>query len=213
MRITLTSLVASSLVCAFAIGLSVRDAAATSMVNLSTEQLTDAADSIVKGTVGAVWTEIDDGGKCWTRARVEVEAVLKGAPGREVVVSQLGGICGPTGGWVESTARFSEGEVAYFFLEEMNDFTGVVGMSQGKFTLRMDPTVRHEIVMRYTLPADQPYDARFLPLPPADQRVAASDFERTVIQRVALGWDGEPIQGTSMARLRAINHLQPSVVK
>ena len=203
----------TSWACVLAIGLAARDAGATTLAPLSTEQLTDAADAIVKGTVDAVWTEMDDDGKCWTRARVDVERALKGAPGPEVVVSQMGGICGPLAGRVESTARFSEGEEAYFFLEELNGYTGVVGMVQGKFTVRMDPAARHDIVMRYTLPSDKPYDARFLPLPPADQRIAATDFERTVTARVAQGWDGQPIPGTSDERLRAIDDLRAAGVQ
>jgi hypothetical protein len=203
----------TTLACALAIGLAARDAGATTLAPLSTEQLTDAADAIVRGTVADVWSEFDAAGMCWTRARVEVERTLKGAPGREVVVSQFGGICGPYAARIESSARFSEGEEAYFFLEEMKDHTSVVGWVQGKFTLRMDPTIRREIVMRFSVPSDAGYDARFLPLPPADERIEALDFERTVADRVAAGWDGQPIPGTSMERLRAINPLQPSVVK
>jgi hypothetical protein len=195
----------TSWACVLAIGLAAREASATSLAQLSTEQLTDAADAIVKGTVAGVWTALDDGGKCWTHARVEVDKTFKGAPGSEVVVSQMGGICGPLAGRVESTARFSEGEEAYFFLEELSGYTGVVGMVQGKFTVRMDPAARRDIVIRYTLPSDEPYDARFLPLPPADQRIAATDFEGTVTARVAQGWDGQPIPGSSLDRLRAVN--------
>jgi hypothetical protein len=203
----------TSWACALAVGLAAREAGATSLAALSTEQLTDAADAIVRGTVDAVWTEMDDQGICWTRARVDVERTFKGAPGPLVVVSQMGGICGPLADRVESAARFSEGEEAYFFLEQLGDTTGVVGMVQGKFTVRMDPTVRHDIVMRYTLPSDKPYDARFLPLPPADQRIAATDFERTVTARVTQGWDGQPIPGASNERLRAIDDLRAAGVQ
>jgi hypothetical protein len=202
----------TSWACALALGLAAQEAGATTLAALSTEQLTDAADAIVKGTVDAVWTEIDDDGKCWTRARVEVDKTFKGDPGPDVVVSQMGGICGPLAGRVESTARFSEGEEAYFFLEALNGYTGVVGLVQGKFTLRMDPAARHEIVMRFTLPSDEPYDARFLPLPPADQRIAATDFERSVAARVTQGWDGQPIPGTSIERLRAIDERRAAGV-
>jgi len=156
---------------------------------------------------------MDDAGKCWTRARVDVEKTFKGTPGPQVVVSQMGGICGPLAGRVESTARFSEGEDAYFFLEELNGYTGVVGMVQGKFTVRMDPAARRDIVMRYTLPSDQPYDARFLPLPPTDQRIAATDFEASVSARVTHGWDGQPIPGTSLERLRAIEDRRAAGVQ
>ena len=203
----------TSWACVLAIGLVARDAGATTLARLSTEQLTDAADFVVLGTVDAVWTEIDNG-KCWTRARVDVERTFKGAPDAQVVVSQRGGFCGPMAERAESVARFSEGEHAYFFLEELeNGSTGVVGMMQGKFTLRMDPTVRHEIVMRYTVPSDKPYDARFLPLPPADQRISATDFERSVTARVAAGWDGQPIPGTSNERLRAIDDRRAAGVQ
>jgi hypothetical protein len=196
-----------------AIGLAARDAGATSLAALSTEQLTDASDAIVKGTVDAVWTEFDDTGRCFTRAQVSVEKTLKGTPGPQVVVSQPGGICGPLAARVESTARFSEGEEAYFFLEDMNGFTGVVGMMQGKFTLHMDPASRQEIVMRYSRPSDEPYDARFLPLPAAGQGLAATDLERTITARVAQGWDGQPIPGTSLERLRAIDERRAAGVQ
>jgi hypothetical protein len=128
-------------------------------------------------------------------------------------VSQRGGICGPMAEHVESVARFSEGEQAYFFLEELSNHTGVVGMMQGKFTVRMDPAARHEIVVRYTVPSDKPYDARFLPLPPADRRIAAPDFERSVTARVAQGWDGQPIPGASNERLREIDDLRAAGVQ
>ena len=51
---------------------------ATSIAELSTVQMTDAAIYIVEGTVDSVWTEVDNRGLVWPRARVLVSATHKG---------------------------------------------------------------------------------------------------------------------------------------
>ena len=44
-----------------------------------------------------------------------------------------------------------------------------------------------------------------IPLPPADERVSAADFEAERVEQVANGWDGRPVPGVSDARLARIN--------
>ena len=53
--------------------------------------------------------------------------------------------------------------------------------------------------------------ARFIPVPPVDQRVTLGTLESRVRARIALGWDGKPIPGASNEHLRAINTVQPGV--
>ena len=55
------------------------------------------------------------------------------------------------------------------------------------------------------------YDARFIPNPPASERLDVSTLQARVRARVAAGWDGKAIPGADPAHLRQINHLQPGV--
>ncbi len=181
-------------------------ARATSTVELTTEQLVDAADIIVHGTVAEVWSELEDDGLIQTRAQVEVGEVLKGDPGAAtLVVEQPGGSYAGRTMVVPGTARFSPGEEVVLFLQESHGDIGLVGLRQGKFTVRLDPSTREPVVVRFAPPADRPYDHRFVPLPPPDRRVSLDELEARVRDRVAAGWDGQPIPGISIERLERVN--------
>ena len=200
--------IAASLLCG-AMGV----ANATTMVHLSTDQLVDASDLVVRGTVTEVWTEPDAQGRIWTRAQVEVLDVLKGdADAEAVVVDQPGGDWGGMHTTVYSVARFSRGEDAVLFLEQSSDGRITpVGMFQGKFTVQLDPYSQVEVARQVLMPPNQRYDHRFLPLAAAPDRVTVDSLEAQVRDRVAAGWDGQPIPGASPDRLRRINRTQPGV--
>lgn len=188
-----------------------RFAHATSLVPLSIEQMTDASDLVVRGVVTEVWCFADEKGRIWTRAQVEVVRVLKGdTQTQTVLVDQLGGVWNDSQMIVSDAARFSVGEEAYFFLEELKSGHVVpVGMYQGKFTVQIAPTTGDERVVRYTIPQDRPYDHRFLPNDQPGER--SSTLETRITARVTLGWDGEPIPGADPEKLLNINKLQPGV--
>lgn len=188
-------------------------ARATTMAPLTTPQLVDASDAVVRGTVTEVWTEPDAQGRVWTRASVVVQEVYKGdADATAVIVDQIGGAYGGKVTSVEGVARFSVGEEAVFFLETLGSgHTVPVGMFQGKYTVRLDPYSREEIVQRVIMPLRQSYDHRFLPLPDAELRLSLTDLEEQINARVIQGWDGQPIPGASTERLSRINRLQPGV--
>jgi len=200
-------------VTALFLGLLGGQARATTLSELSVEQMTDASDLVVRGTVTQVFTELDDRGNVWTRAQVEVSEVLKGDhTTRAVLVDQMGGVHGNSYSVIRWAPRFSQGEEALFFLEELRSGrTSIVGWYQGKFTLRMDPDAAEPMLVRFTTNQDRPYDHRFIPHPPVQNRVYLSDFTTRVLDRVAEGWDGQAIPGVDPAKLRRINHLQQGV--
>lgn len=181
-------------------------AQATSLATLDLAQLTDAADTIARGTVAEVWTELDEGGRVWTHAQVEVNSVFKGEDTALLVVSQPGGMWGDRMTHVIGSARFSVGEDIYLFADHLDSGrTVLVGMFQGKLNTQMDPTSQRRIVLCFPVSAGTPFDHRFIPLPPVDERVSVAAFEAELIEQVANGWDGRPVPGVSEARLERSN--------
>ena len=190
-----------------------QDANATTMIQLSLSQLVDASDEIVRGTVTEVWTEPDlKTGMVWTYAQVEVYSVLKGDPGSVVILEQPGGMWGTKDAIVEGVARFSVGEEGYFFVEHLESgHTVPVGMFQGKFNIVMDPYTQKNIALRVPLHPKRTFDHRFIPLPAKESRVPIQRFELSIQERVAYGWDGQPIPGTSLERLERIDVFNKSL--
>jgi len=182
-------------------------AQATSLVKLSTEQLVDASDAIVRGKVVETWTEQDNDGVVWTRVQVAVTHTYKGDASRTAyIVDQAGGSWGKTRTIVHGGARFSVDEQVLLFLENLSSGkTVAVGMKQGKYTLRMDPYSHSLIAQRFTPAPTQAYDHRFIPLPKTESRFFLIDLEDKISSRVISGWDGAPIPGTSLNRLERIN--------
>ncbi len=180
---------------------------ATTMVQLSTQQMVDAATSIVRGTITEVWTEEDDKGVVWTRAQLEVTRTYKGDTSKQAyVIDQIGGQYGGNISSVEGAARFSPGEEGVFFLEHLGSGrTTTVGLSQGKFTLRLDPYSAETIAQRFIPAPGQDYDHRFIPLPAEGKRLFLVDLEESIENRVVAGWDGKVIPGISLDRLQRIN--------
>jgi hypothetical protein len=182
-------------------------AQATSMVQLSTHQLTDASTAIVRGVVTEVWTEEDEKGLVWTRIQIEVSHTYKGDSKRTAyIIDQLGGKFGGNVTLLPGVARFSVGEDGLFFLETLpSGRITTVGLSQGKYTARLDPYSRELVAQRYAPAPRQTYDHRFIPMPKAGDRLFLSDLVETIESRVAQGWDGKPIPGASQSRLQHIN--------
>ncbi len=186
---------------------------ATTMTPLTIEQMTDASDLVVRAEVTQVWVEEDERGNLRTRAQLEVRRVLKGKSSVDsVLVDQVGGVLHNQFAPVPFAARFSTGERGIFFLEHTSTGrTTIVGWSQGKYTLRTQPGTGAEMVVRYTVPQDRPYDHRFIPHPPAHQQVLAIDLVDRIQTRVETGWDGRAIPGVNPEKLGRINKLQPGV--
>lgn len=186
----------------------IQAAHATSIVPLTTEQMTDGATWIVRGVVTETWTEIDTAGRVWTRARVQITDTLKG-PGSpaELVVDTMGGEFGGETTWVEGAARFSDTEEVLLFLDTIRHGERLtpLGMHTGKYTIRRAPGDDRRYAQRYPVDPKMKFDARFLPHPAAQDRVYVDDLEARIEAQLEKGWDGKPFAALPVDKLEAIN--------
>lgn len=182
---------------------------ATTFAELSLEQMTDAANMVIRGTVLETWTEIDQYDRVWTKSRIRVSTVYKGADvGAEVVVDQLGGTHDGVTLDVPGRAWFSpEEEVIVFLNTHESGRVGVVQKYMGKYVVRRAPGETRQYVRTWSQAQDSgvAYDGRFLPHPLPEHRVYADDLVARIQARVEAGWDGQPIAGVPVETLRTIN--------
>ena len=180
---------------------------ATSLVKLSTEQLTDASDYIVRGTVQAITASTDARGHIWTHVTINVEERLKGPLGlQSLTVDIQGGTLGAQTTVVPLSPRFAIGESVVTFAETLESgITSVTGMMQGKYTVRVAPEDGRSMLVRFAPRQDRDYDPRFIPHPQPNERVYLDDLSDRVRTRKASGWDGLVIPGKSMERLKAMH--------
>jgi hypothetical protein len=116
-------------------------ASATSLLRAEVPELSRKADAVVQGTVRRVQSRWAAGGRrIVTDVEIQVSDVLKGSPGRTVVVTQPGGRVGDIGQRVSGLASFDEGEEVVVFLQRRGrDAYSVRGMAQGKFRVQRSP--------------------------------------------------------------------------
>jgi len=185
----------------------VADAQATSLVDLTTDQMTDASTYIVRGTISDVWSEQDQHGTVWTRAKIQVGHVYKGtAVPDELIIDSMGGTHGDTHMQIWGRARFSKGEDAFFFIDTLdNGRLTPLTMFHGKYTVRRAPGEKRSYARRWQGNPDVAFDHRFLPHPKPQNRVYLDTLVEQVQSRLSVGWDGKAIPGISNTRLRAIN--------
>ena len=126
------------MVLGFGLTLPLGDAA---MMQISLEDLARKADTIVLGTVTRQESAWDTHHTAiYTDITVAVERVIIGAPGAEVTFRIAGGIVGGMGMSTSNDPVFQDGERVIVFLDTAAMPSSVVGMQQGKFTVR-DNTV------------------------------------------------------------------------
>lgn len=161
-------------------------AEATTLREMTFDERVSASELIVRGTVQETWTEHMPDGQVWTRAQVAVEAVFKGDSSLEmVIVDQIGGAYGSTFQVVPGSARFSAGEEVVLMLDERPSGRLLpLGMSTGKWTVRLDPYSHQPIVQRFDPGHGEEYDHRFIPLPQAAELQQLSDLEGRIIDSV-----------------------------
>ena len=108
------------------------------MLEMSLEELTDGADSIVVGTVVSTsshWNAERTG--IYTEVVISVEDSLKGPAGKNTItVIVEGGTVGDITQWVSDTPVFEAGERIVLFLEELNT-AGLAQMGMGAMPQRL----------------------------------------------------------------------------
>jgi hypothetical protein len=108
---------------------------ATMVVRMSLEEVVDASESIVQGTVVRAWSDWDEGHKSiWTHYELRVADRLKGTAPAMIVVSEPGGTVGETELQVVGTPQYEVGEEVVLFAERTPlGLLRTCGWGQGKF--------------------------------------------------------------------------------
>jgi hypothetical protein len=113
------------------------------MRQLSLEELARKADTVILGTVmrqESAWDAQHTA--IHTDVTLAVERVLAGAPTEVVTLRVLGGSVGDMGMRTSNDAVFREGERVIVFLDTSAAPRTVVGMQQGKFTVKGSTVTR-----------------------------------------------------------------------
>ena len=107
------------------------------MLKMSVEDLARQADTIVVGTVTQRQSAWDaQHTAIYTDVTVAVERVLAGTPGDTLTLRVAGGIVEGMGMGTSNDPTFQDGEQMIVFLDTTTIPSSVVGMQQGKFTIK-----------------------------------------------------------------------------
>lgn len=185
------------------------NAQATTLADLTMDQMTDASTYIVQGNIDRVWTEVDDNNHVWTRAHMTVDRTLKGPnTPSELIIDSFGGIH-PDGTVTNMTAaaRFSESEEVFLFLDVVAHGKRLVPVAKflGKYSVRRAPQDTEKLVQRWHTSTMTHFDARFLPFPELNARIYLTDLVDTINNHLDDGWNGKSIPGISNSELKEIN--------
>ena len=127
---------------------------ATVVKELSEEDMVNQSEEILIGTCASIRSEWnEEGTKIYTYITFSVHNVLKGGESpQQITIRQLGGEVGDIGMRVEGASVFEEGEEALLFLRAgRKGYHRVVGLSQGKFSIKTDPVTQRKILVRKRL--------------------------------------------------------------
>lgn len=112
---------------------------ATTLAQLSLEQLTSAATVVVRGKCTGAETLWRDG-EIWTVTSFSAEDVWKGSLPQEFKIWTIGGRVGPITSYVPGTPQFIPGEEFVLFLEPTSYGTlSITAWGEGTFLVRRNP--------------------------------------------------------------------------
>jgi hypothetical protein len=119
---------------------------ATTLARMTLDQLTAAADAVVRVRCVDVQSRWENGG-IWTVTSFDVIETMKGPLPTRITVRLPGGRVGHLTATVDGTPRFNTGDEAVVFLEgsHAGGFS-VAGWVEGTFRIRRDPRTGRETV-------------------------------------------------------------------
>ena len=110
---------------------------ATSVPELTFEELTDTSNAIATGQVMRSWTAWDAEHKyIWTHYQLSVTSVKKGASADVVEFAEPGGVVDGVGMAIAGSVSYQPGENVLIFLQRMpNGYLRTTGWGQGKYVV------------------------------------------------------------------------------
>lgn len=124
---------------------------ATVVRKLGEYELTTQAQAIIIGKVTSITSEWnEDQTKIFTYVTIVPQDFIKGNDtSSEITVKKIGGKVGNIGMLVHGTSVYEEDEEVLLFLgEKLNGSRTVIGLSQGKFSIKSDPTSQRKILVK-----------------------------------------------------------------
>jgi hypothetical protein len=114
---------------------------ATLVSRMSLEEVVDASETIVQGTVVRKWSAWDEGHKyIWTHYEIQVADKLKGSVPGTFVVSEPGGVVDEIELQIAGTPQYEVGEEIVLFAERTPlGYLRTCGWGQGKFRVTRTP--------------------------------------------------------------------------
>lgn len=142
--------------------------AASTLVAMSLEQLTEASSTIVQGRVAAETCRWNDSRtQIVTLTSITVERAYKGTPTPTVTIEQMGGTVGNMSVFIPGEMTFQPQGEYVLFLEPASSGSSyrVVGMTQGAYRIYRDATTNQD---RVILPSFSHLQAELQSIGPSD---------------------------------------------
>lgn len=122
---------------------------ASTVLRLDMQSLVANSDQIVHGRVANLDSYIEQDGRVYTNITIDVDEALKGQPGHQVTIRQIGGRTGDLATIVPGMPDFKPSEEVILFLERIpsQPMHVVTGMAQGKFSVAIGPDDKTRFVI------------------------------------------------------------------
>lgn len=137
-------------------------ATAATVIKLDMANLVANSDAIVVAQVTEMESSREEDGRVYTTISFATDEVLKGNPGDEFTLRQVGGVDGDIATRVPGMPQFEPDEEVFLFLTNVDDQPVITGLSQGKFQIAVGPDKDTRYVVpqlhgvHFVNPADQP---------------------------------------------------------
>ena len=114
-------------------------ASAATVVKMDMPDLVAQSDAIVIAQVVEYSSQLEEDGRVYTTITFRTDEVLKGQPGEEFTIRQVGGRDGDIATRAPGMPTFEEDEEVFLFLTHHQSTSVVTGLSQGKFHIAIGP--------------------------------------------------------------------------